>query len=149
MENREIVNVPSENLENAIVVLDREIYFYGRKVQKGNYFPNLHTANRHPPLGAGKKLYMPHRRIIVLKNPNLIIKMTGDPLIYKHRENSNNGHAKIEIITPEDYETQHQSFLSEIGDYGFIRGGPKTISVLQELVDKECEIAEKVLSNYK
>ena len=118
------------NLKDAKVGLDIDIPGYHSIVQRGDWFPNM----RHPPLVEGNVYTMPFRRIIAFKDPDLIliIATKGDVL-----------------FTPSDYKQRHEAWLAEIGNYGFIRGNEISPSVLQDVVDKEIEIFEKVMANYQ
>lgn len=121
------------NLERGEVILDESIPFYSVLIPNGAY----HNG-RYYNIGGGY-YNMNRKRIIGFRNPNLIMILEAEGYFEVK--------TKAELLSPEDYEAKHQKFLSDLTKYGF-RDSVGRVSVLQELVDRECEIFERVMSNY-
>jgi len=132
--NRSLLQEGQVNLNGARVVFDRDIphYSVSPKSEFVPFFENPHLKS--------DRMDMPRRRITAFKNPDLILLLIPDGWF--------NVRTKADLFTLEDYKERHQKFLRRMGEYGFIHEGDRTVSVFQELVDRECEIYEEVFSAY-
>ncbi len=122
--NTDLLQTGAGNLNGAEVVFDEDIPFYSAIIP-----------------GDGRYIYMDKRRITAFRNPNLILIL--------RTKNWFGVNTEAELLTPKNYTAKHQEFLEEITKYGFVHKDGMRVSVLQNIVDKEESIFERVMANYQ